>query len=1068
MTFKANRELTPAGFFVIRTPLLPFDEINRWSAGLEVPADAGDEWLERTRAILRERLREIVSRADVQEALFLASPDLVDALPTWETRPDSDAGRRLELALVRYFLRMAGRATPFGLFAATTIGKTDRSTKFELGPRAGYRRYSALDMEYLTVLSRELGRDPEVRHTLTLSVNTSLTQSNGRIQYYGAARDGGDRRYELYVVESSEYLAAVLERAASGCSFDDVVAMLVEHHEAGRDEAAEYVDGLIDADILIGDLDPLVTGPDPFTAMVSELRTRRATERAGETLNEVRARLDSLDSAGLGNDVSVYREMAAHVEMLPAPVALSRLFMVDLYKPAETVTLGRGVLSEIMNGIEVLRLLDDHRARHRDAVRRFGERFLDRFGDNEVPLAVALDEDLGVGFEPYAAPNAPLIHGLHFPSAASERTMARRSRTEFLLRAIGRALEEGRTEVALDQAEIRALETDRFPQVPDSFMAFASIAAESEEAIARGEYRVLLEHCDGPSGARLLGRFCHGDAGLRAHVEEYLRAEEALEPNAIFAEIVHLPPIAERLGNVICRPLLRSYEIPYLGRSGAPSERQIEISDILVSVVDGRVTLRSQRLNKQIIPRLTNAHAYMFETHLPAYRFLAALQEQGYCAMNGGWLEELNDRAPLPFLPRIRAGRVVLSRARWIISEEELEVMTTAKGAAQFQAVQEMRRRRRLPRWIQLDEMVVDLDNPLCVETLVVRLSGRTSAKVRELFPAPDELLARGPEGRFVHELVVPFLRNREATRGERLPPRASVPKDIRLYAPGSEWLFAKVYAGPSFADALLTDVIGPLACAQIAAGAADRWFFVRFRDGREHLRIRFHGAPERLSSEVLPALRDAVMPHMYRGSITGFQLDSYDREVERYGGPDGIDIVEHLFMADSEAVIELLRLCADDEVTRWRAAVLGAEMLMRDFALDRDQRRKVLEHLQQHFDGKMMVDAATRRAIADRYRSEAKTLEVLLTTLEEPDHPLGDVVTVLLRRSREIAPYVENLSRLRDAARIIFPLDALAASCVHMFMYRLLLVEQNAQETVLYHFLSRFYDSMAARTKNK
>ncbi|HYO79087.1 MAG TPA: thiopeptide-type bacteriocin biosynthesis protein, partial [Thermoanaerobaculia bacterium] len=522
----------------------------------------------------------------------------------------------------------------------------------------------------------------------------------------------------------------------------------------------------------------------------------------------------------------------------------------------------------------------------------------------------------------------------------------------------------------------------------------------------------------------------------------------------------------ERLGNVICRPVLRDYEIPYLGRSGAPAERQLDVSDLLVSVVDGRVTLRSARLDRQVIPRLTNAHAYMYETHLPTYRFLSALQEQGYCAMNGGWLEELNDRAPMPFLPRVRVGRVVLSRARWTLGAEEIGAFAPAKGAKQFASLQELRARRRLPRWIQLDEMLFDLDNPLSVETLAGRLSGRTTAKVRELFPSPDELLARGPEGRFVHELIVPFLRKREATKGERLPPRAPVAPEVRLYPPGSEWLYAKIYTGLSFADSILTDLIRSLAESQLASGAIDRWFFVRFRDGREHLRVRFHGSAERLLSEVLPALRDALTPHLHRGSVTGFQLDSYDREVERYGGPDGIDTVERLFMRDSEAVIELLELCRDDEEMRWRIAAIGAEMLMHDLGLDLPRRRAVLEHLQQHFDGKMAVDAPARRQIAERYRREAKSLELLLTTTGDPAHPLADAVEVLRRRSERIAPYVVELSRLRDEGRLIFPLDALAASCVHMFMYRLLLVEQNAQETVLYHFLSRVYDSMAARAK--
>ena len=88
----------------------------------------------------------------------------------------------------------------------------------------------------------------------------------------------------------------------------------------------------------------------------------------------------------------------------------------------------------------------------------------------------------------------------------------------------------------------------------------------------------------------MLGRFCHGDELFERHVAEHLRAEESLQPEAIFAEVVHLPE--GRVGNVLLRPVLRGYEIPYLGLSGAASEKQIPITDLRVSVVGDRIVLR--------------------------------------------------------------------------------------------------------------------------------------------------------------------------------------------------------------------------------------------------------------------------------------------------------------------------------------------------------------------------------------------------------------------------------------------------------------------------------------------
>jgi lantibiotic biosynthesis protein len=54
--------------------------------------------------------------------------------------------------------------------------------------------------------------------------------------------------------------------------------------------------------------------------------------------------------------------------------------------------------------------------------------------------------------------------------------------------------------------------------------------------------------------------------------------------------------------------VLREREIVYLGRSGAPADHQLPLTDLLVSVRDGRVVLRSRSLGREVVPRLTNAH----------------------------------------------------------------------------------------------------------------------------------------------------------------------------------------------------------------------------------------------------------------------------------------------------------------------------------------------------------------------------------------------------------------------------------------------------------------------------
>src|SRR5437016_951696 len=132
---------------------------------------------------------------------------------------------------------------------------------------------------------------------------------------------------------------------------------------------------------------------------------------------------------------------------------------------------------------------------------------------------------------------------------------------------------------------------------------------------------------------------------------------------------------------------------------------------------------------------------------------------------------------------------------------------------------------------------------------------------------------------------------------------------------------------GHPTADRVLGDMMRPLVEQMMNAGAADRWFFIRYGDPEWHLRLRFHGAPEKMYAEVMPALQSAVNPLLDDGRIWRVQLDTYEREVERHGGPEGIVLAERLFHFDSEAALEILEILEPGDAgadERWRLAVCG------------------------------------------------------------------------------------------------------------------------------------------------
>src|SRR4029077_19549035 len=155
--------------------------------------------------------------------------------------------------------------------------------------------------------------------------------------------------------------------------------------------------------------------------------------------------------------------------------------------------------------------------------------------------------------------------------------------------------------------------------------------------------------------------------------------------------------------------------------------------------------------------------------------------------------------------------------------------------------------------------------------------------------------------------------------------------------------------------------------------------------------RLRFHGTPEKLHAEVLPALQAATSPPLNDGVLWRIHLDTYEREVERYGGPEAIELAEKLFHVDSETVLQLISMLepGDEELDqRWRLTMSGIDALLTDFGLALDSKCALF----QQTSGLVKeghVDKRLKSELSEKFRKERKGLQDLL-------NPACDAVNLL------------------------------------------------------------------------
>jgi thiopeptide-type bacteriocin biosynthesis protein len=1066
-------------FVLFRTPALAWEVVTRWGEDLTaaralLTGEALDEAVERDRGLLRARLRGIVARPEVRAAIEFASPSLASRMGDWLGGVQTEAALSTEDAVVRYVMRMAGRATPFGLFAGMTMGEIGPRTALAVPGPGAHTRRTRLNTDYLFALADQLSNDPQVRPYLRYRPNETIYEVGEFLRYHALRVKEQLRSYPLCEMPAGRHVSVALERArgSAGATLEEIAeALCDEFPGVAKEDARVFATGLARNHLLRSPLHPAVTGGEPVEEMIAQLRAIPPAAHVAEALEAVVALLSESDRGTVTRLAGARAEATSKLrDVAPSLESAAPLMRVDLWKRAargEAMlrdTVARAIGAALMEIAAVA--VPDPNTLLADFARAFEERYQRR----EVALLEALDGEAGIGFPVVAVAGndrePPLLAGLAFGKEGTRSTPWGRREDHLLLR-LASALAKGADEIALDDDDVAALSNPKRRPLPPTFNIVATLAARSAAAVDRGEYRVWVHGAGGTTAGALLGRFTRDDAALEAATRALFRLEASQDPEAIHAEIAHLPE--QLTSNLLLRPALRDYEIDVAWGAGGPAERRIPLSDLLVSVNGDEIQLRSRKHGRRVVPHMATAHA-IGSAPSAAYRFLALLQTQGIGSELGWtWGEAF---ASAPFLPRVVRGRLVLSLARWRIPGEALAELGRLKGGARFAAVTALRGEHRLPRYVTLVDgdnlLPVDLENVLSIDSLLGAAKGRV-AQLEEMFPPPGELIAEGDDGAYTHEMILPLARTPDpAAATPPLRPQLRVvtplaPIPDRAHKPGGEWLYAKLYCGVGGADRVLVGTVKPLLGALKEAGKIDRWFFVRYADPDWHIRLRIRGESAALWSSVAERLFDAA--RKAGPLVRRVALDTYDPETERYGGEHAIELAERIFEADSEATLAVIEAFRSDAEARWRMAFVGMDRLLSDLGLPNKDKREVAARARRAQEHRFIGGAELGRQLGRKYRPLRAELDELIVT---PAARYAPALAAFARRSARVAPLAGALRDLDRRGKLARSYVDIAVTLLHMSAIRAVRGSVNAQEVVLYEFLERTYATAVARERQR
>ena len=1011
-------------------------------------------------------IQEVYNRyqsGELQDAIYLASPELYAEVIKWLDGPADAIDDKLLVTLYKYLLRMGTRATPYGLFSGYNTGKiTKNATELKLkAPENRLTKYTRLDMNYVSELVRSLLGNENIKAKLIFKVNNSLYKIGGVYRYFEYKFINKKRHYYVVAIKHSKYIQCLIEKAEAGASYQFLLDELTLLNLSIED-AKNYLDRVIDAQILVSELEPTVTGDEFYKKLIHILKSNNPDHQGILALTAIETHLLKPEDF-----VKTCTEIH-HIIKENFPLSHAKdLVQTDLHIGMDHNNINIGVMDTLAAELQSLSVLNENKTPLR--IKNFIKKFTERYEDQEIELLEALDNDAGVGYDKAGTGNnnhAPLVDDLILNNTATAKNISWTNYRELVFNKFLESTKNHGSPVVLTDHDLNAIDKKEQKVIPSTFYAIGSLVSKNTESLDSGDFKFNLSACCGPSALPLLARFAQNDNILSQKLKECSLLEEKNIEGAVIAEIVHLPD--SRVGNILQRPQLREYEIPFLGNSSLPADKQIPVSDLMISVSNNEIKLRSKRLNKIVVPRLSSAHNY--NNGIAVYKFLCDLQNQ-YGAYNISWdWGTLNDQ---PYLPRVEYKHLVLARARWKITPDNYAEIKAINSPQQLEL---FLTKYRLPnKVVSIEgdrELLIDFKSVLGLELLLQNLK-KSTIILYEFLHEDDHALMRDHVGEaFINEVVIPFRKEEPALKQVKSMPfnAHNLPRKFNL---GSEWTFVKIYCGSKWAEKILTDYMLPLVNSLTKEGLIEKWFFIRYHDPEGHLRIRFlHPNQPETMADIVKRINAGLKQLAEERIVHKIQYDTYKQEVERYGTRT-MAFSESIFYHDSKATINFLNMIEGDEGEhyRWLFAARSVDFLLSDFGLNDQQKLEIATRMQQAFHYEFGGNDGLNVQLNNKYRAISKALHGFLSGADDTEE-VAEAVNLFKTRSLENTAAYQAIKTNYALQYPDHDLDAelteILPSYIHMLLNRIFVTKQRMHELVIYHYLAKHYQSVIARNKQK
>lgn len=691
--------------------------------------------------------KEIISDDRFKEAIFFSSPVLYKELENYlDGKIKEKDIEKVENSLIKYLSRMSTRCTPFGGFASCAVGTLEDVTNIEL---SGEVKYSfRFDMEYLFNLSQVMQKNVEFRKSLRYKINSTIYVLGRRIRYIYYENSYTGRTYKILEFKKNRLIEYIIKQTVSFVRYVDLIDRIVSYFDLDVKDADAYVDNLILNKILISENEPYALGLDYFDYLNDIIKNNdcKSFDYIGALQKEM---YDLNKSESFECRKNVVGKICEIVGSSIFQYKGKHLLQMDSVLINQNIRLSSRIIVQIQECMDMLNKVCSYN--NSSLLKNFTEKFRKRYGDQEICLLEAIDPNVGVGYVSSQDDfDCPLLAGL---ALSQNRKMNSYMFTPLQKIILSKMSLKGSNDInvirILDE-DIKGFNGD-LTALPVSMAAMFKIV----ESCDNGDFVLSELRFMGSTAANLLARFAYCDDDIKAIVRSVVNEEKEYYRDIAVAEISHISDF--RSGNVIFRPHIRDYEISYLTNSVIVEDNVIPVSDLMVSLKNGNIIIRSKKLNKEVLPRLTSAHNY-HNNPTPIYQFLCDLQFQNIrssLSFSWGMLENI-----LKHFPRVVYRNVILFPEQWRISKSEI---TDAHGKISIDRIKDVVQKYKISRYVELrngdNRLFFDFENKRNLKVFAKEVSKYNEFFIMEFIPSNGVSIERFSGESMMNECIIPLIR---------------------------------------------------------------------------------------------------------------------------------------------------------------------------------------------------------------------------------------------------------------------------------------------------------------------